>query len=65
MRAVGSFAGEIKRQRIANDADLARTSVFRLAIESWSGKMKSVPADFPGAYWYDYTPVLDSLRGRD
>ena len=32
------------------DADLARTSVFRIEIESWSGKTKAAPADFPGAY---------------
>jgi Predicted flavin-nucleotide-binding protein len=33
--------------------ELARTSVYRIEIEEWSGKKKSVPADFPGAYMYD------------
>jgi nitroimidazol reductase NimA-like FMN-containing flavoprotein (pyridoxamine 5'-phosphate oxidase superfamily) len=32
--------------------ELARTAVYRIAIESWSGKKKAVAADFPGAYWY-------------
>lgn len=34
-------------------AELARTSVFRLDIESWSGKRKYVEAGFPGAYRYE------------
>jgi uncharacterized protein len=33
-------------------AELARTSVFRIRIEAWSGKQKQAPADFPGAFWY-------------
>lgn len=32
--------------------ELKRTSVFRLDIESWSGKRKFVEPDFPGAYRY-------------
>ncbi len=32
--------------------ELKRTSVFRLDIESWSGKRKFVEPDFPGAYLY-------------
>jgi uncharacterized protein len=32
------------------DADLARTSVLRLAVEEWNGKRKAVAEDFPGAY---------------
>ncbi|HTK07259.1 MAG TPA: pyridoxamine 5'-phosphate oxidase family protein [Ktedonobacteraceae bacterium] len=32
--------------------ELARTGVYRIAIEEWSGKKKEVPADFPGAYTY-------------
>ncbi|WP_420456036.1 pyridoxamine 5'-phosphate oxidase family protein [Rubrivirga sp.] len=36
------------------DADLARTAVFRIDVEAWSGKTKAAPADFPGAYtWPD------------
>jgi nitroimidazol reductase NimA-like FMN-containing flavoprotein (pyridoxamine 5'-phosphate oxidase superfamily) len=30
--------------------ELIRTSVVRLDIESWSGKEKDAPSDFPGAY---------------
>ena len=33
--------------------ELKRTAVFRLNIETWSGKKKEVAADFPGAYLYD------------
>jgi nitroimidazol reductase NimA-like FMN-containing flavoprotein (pyridoxamine 5'-phosphate oxidase superfamily) len=33
--------------------EIVRTSVFRLAIESWTAKRKAVAADFPGAYLYD------------
>jgi nitroimidazol reductase NimA-like FMN-containing flavoprotein (pyridoxamine 5'-phosphate oxidase superfamily) len=32
--------------------ELARTTVYRVAIESWSGKRKEVAADFPGAITY-------------
>ena len=32
--------------------ELARTSVFRVAIDSWSGKRKEVDEDFPGAFSY-------------
>ena len=35
------------------DEELARTAVFRIQIESWSGKKKQVEADFPGAYFYE------------
>ncbi len=36
----------------ATAADLKRTSVYRLRIDSWSGKRKEAPADAPGAYLY-------------
>lgn len=36
--------------------ELARTSVYRLQIESWSGKKKEVAPDFPGAFWYGEAP---------
>lgn len=39
--------------RPANQKELERTSVFRIDIESWSGKANVKPADFPGAFWYD------------
>jgi nitroimidazol reductase NimA-like FMN-containing flavoprotein (pyridoxamine 5'-phosphate oxidase superfamily) len=32
--------------------ELARTSIYRICIEEWSGKQKVAPADFPGAYTY-------------
>ena len=35
-------------------ADLARTAVFRIDIETWSGKRKTVP-DHPGAFVYPLT----------
>ena len=33
--------------------EVKRTSVYRIRIESWSGKKKEVEADFPGAYRYE------------
>ena len=33
--------------------ELARTSVYRISIEEWSGKKKEVTEDFPGAYTYE------------
>jgi nitroimidazol reductase NimA-like FMN-containing flavoprotein (pyridoxamine 5'-phosphate oxidase superfamily) len=38
--------------RPITDGELVRTSVYRFAIESWSGKKKEVEADFPGAYLF-------------
>jgi nitroimidazol reductase NimA-like FMN-containing flavoprotein (pyridoxamine 5'-phosphate oxidase superfamily) len=32
--------------------EVARTSVYRIAIETWSGKRKVVAEDFPGAFRY-------------
>jgi nitroimidazol reductase NimA-like FMN-containing flavoprotein (pyridoxamine 5'-phosphate oxidase superfamily) len=37
------------------EADLARTSVFRVEIASWSSKTKAAPDDFPGAYRWPET----------
>jgi nitroimidazol reductase NimA-like FMN-containing flavoprotein (pyridoxamine 5'-phosphate oxidase superfamily) len=39
--------------RPPNQEELDRTSVFRIDIESWSGKKNEREADFPGAYRYD------------
>jgi len=33
-----------------------RTAVYRIAIDSWSGKKKEAAPDFPGAY--DYEDVI-------
>jgi nitroimidazol reductase NimA-like FMN-containing flavoprotein (pyridoxamine 5'-phosphate oxidase superfamily) len=32
--------------------ELRRTTVYRIAIEQWSGKQKKVAGDFPGAFLY-------------
>lgn len=37
--------------------ELKRTAVYRVDIESWVGKRKEAPADFPGAFHY---PVATS-----
>ncbi|MCK6579551.1 MAG: pyridoxamine 5'-phosphate oxidase family protein [Anaerolineae bacterium] len=42
--------------------ELARTSVFRIDIDSWSGKRKRVEDDFPGAFLYPY-PASDAGAG--
>ena len=34
------------------DDELKRTAVYRITIDSWSGKRKQVGDDFPGAFWY-------------
>ncbi|MEE8191347.1 MAG: pyridoxamine 5'-phosphate oxidase family protein [Gemmatimonadales bacterium] len=39
--------------RPANQEELDRTSVFRIDIESWSGKKNVEEVDFPGAFWYE------------
>jgi uncharacterized protein len=33
--------------------ELKRTAVYRINIESWSGKQKKVADDFPGAYLFE------------
>jgi hypothetical protein len=38
--------------RPINAQELARTSVYAIQIESWSGKKKEVADDFPGAFYY-------------
>lgn len=38
--------------RPATAAELKRTAVYRIAIDSWSGKRKQVEPDFPGAFNY-------------
>lgn len=39
--------------RPITQGELKRTSVFRIDIESWSGKRKSADSDFPGAFRYE------------
>ena len=43
--------------RATTDEELARTAVFRIDIEAWSGKQKEVEADFPGAFALPDLPV--------
>ena len=38
--------------RAITQDELDRTSVFRVEIDSWSGKMKEAEEDFPGAFYY-------------
>ena len=37
--------------------ELAVTSVYRIAIDEWSGKQKVAPADHPGALLYGQPPA--------
>lgn len=39
--------------RPITDDELARTTVYRLDIEQWSGKKKEAPPDFPGAFTFN------------
>ena len=39
--------------RAITDEELARTAVYRVDIDAWSGKRKAVAEDFPGAFWRD------------
>lgn len=43
--------------RPITDKELARTAVYRIDIETWSGKQKEVESDFPGAYELPSLPV--------
>ncbi len=45
--------------RATTDDELARTSVFRVQIEQWSGKKKREVREFPGAFNY-WLPPHDS-----
>ncbi len=52
-------AGRDYRPVVAEE--LKRTTVYRLDIESWSGKQKQVADDFPGAFHYDRPPREGSV----
>ena len=43
--------------RASTDDEIARTAVYRIDIETWSGKQKEVEQDFPGAYPLPALPV--------
>jgi nitroimidazol reductase NimA-like FMN-containing flavoprotein (pyridoxamine 5'-phosphate oxidase superfamily) len=49
--------------RAVTDSELMRTSVYRIDIETWSGKEKSAAADFPGAF--RPTPVAVPVPVQD
>lgn len=36
------------------DAEMARTTVYRIDITGWSAKQHQEPDDFPGAFWYPF-----------
>jgi nitroimidazol reductase NimA-like FMN-containing flavoprotein (pyridoxamine 5'-phosphate oxidase superfamily) len=38
--------------RPSTSEEIHRTSVYRIAVEEWSGKRKQVEPDFPGAFIY-------------
>ena len=40
--------------RPIDQKELARTAVYEILIDSWSGKKKEVAPDFPGAFHYPY-----------
>jgi len=42
-----------KDYRPISDQDIRITAVFRIDIESWSGKEKKVADDFPGAFYFN------------
>ncbi len=46
--------------RPTTEEELRRTSVYRVNIESWSGKQKKVTEDFPGAFFYGEQKELPS-----
>ena len=43
--------------RPTTDDELRRTAVYRIDIETWSGKQKEVAEDFPGAFSIEVPPV--------
>jgi len=42
--------------------NLKTTAVFRIDIESWSGKEKAVEEEFPGAYYYEEILKSDEVK---
>lgn len=43
--------------RSTTDEELARTAVYKIEIDQWSGKRKKVEDDFPGAFFYGEQPT--------
>lgn len=50
--------------RPTTDDELKRTAVYRIDVETWSGKQKEVEADFPGAFEFPTLPVPFPERGK-
>jgi nitroimidazol reductase NimA-like FMN-containing flavoprotein (pyridoxamine 5'-phosphate oxidase superfamily) len=46
----------IRDYRPIVDEELARTAVYRIQIDHWSGKRKQAAPDFPGAFTYGSVP---------
>ena len=42
--------------RVIVEEELARTAVYRIDVEAWSGKRKAAEEDFPGAFCYGEGP---------
>jgi nitroimidazol reductase NimA-like FMN-containing flavoprotein (pyridoxamine 5'-phosphate oxidase superfamily) len=40
-----------KDYRPVESDEIVRTAVVRIDIQAWSGKQKTAPENFPGAYW--------------
>lgn len=49
--------------RATTDEELARTAVYRIDVETWSGKQKAVAPDFPGAF--DMAGLSVPFPGRE
>ncbi len=49
--------------RSTTNEELARTAVYRIDVETWSGKQKEVEADFPGAFDLPELPIPFPERG--
>jgi hypothetical protein len=49
--------------RPSTPEEIKRTSVFRINIQQWSGKKKEIEG-FDGAFWYQDSPILRSVRTR-
>lgn len=50
--------------RPTTDEELKRTAVYRVDIETWSGKQKEVEEDFPGAFDLPHLPVPFPTRSE-
>lgn len=59
-RLLDKYFGHLKPgrdYRPITPEELARTSVYRVRIDHWSGKQKVAKEDFPGAFLYGHPPA--------